>query len=488
MLVAVAVFGAAISAQERVGGRDGGAGRTENRNRRPEGRPLPVAGDGATPLHWAAYRDELDEVTRLLAAGAKPDVANDLAITPLHLASVNGNAAIARALVEKGAKVNAESATGVTPLMEAARSGSLAVVELLLARGADVNAAEHDRGQTALMWAVARRHSDVVRALVVHKADLQARTRVRSLRVMLDQGPRRTVKTSMQDAHPINAGGLTALLFAAQSGDAMSARILLDAGANVNDTSADGRSALVLAAFAGHGDVARLLIDAGANTESSDAGYTALHAATLRGDLATVQALLANGANANARLSKGSPVRRFGSQWALPTPFTGATPLFVAAAYLEVGIMRALLAGGAHHSVGVETGTTPLHAVAGIPVEKEARPSDLARWHIVDSDTPQVPRDEKEIIEATRLLLDADADVNQTNDAGETALHAAAMSGTIGLIRLLVDRGATLEATNKAGQTPLALTLPRPRSPEGRPGAPGNKAAEELLRKLGASK
>ena len=126
-------------------------------------------------------------------------------------------------------------------------------------------------------------------------------------------------------------------------------------------------------------------------------------------------------------------------------------------------------------------------AAAGISVEKEARPSDLVRWNIVDNDTPQVPRDENEVLDATRLLLDAGVDVNQANEAGDTALHAAAGTGLLSLIQLLVDRGASLEAMTKAGQTPLALTLPR-RAQEGRPAPPGgNKAAEELLRKLGAT-
>ena len=60
-----------------------------------------------------------------------------------------------------------------------------------------------------------------------------------------------------------------------------------------------------------------LLLGAGADPNAAGAGYTALHAAALRGDAALVKALLAKGANPNATLTKGSPVRRFGSQWAL---------------------------------------------------------------------------------------------------------------------------------------------------------------------------
>jgi uncharacterized protein len=446
------------------------------------------AGDGATALHWAVYGEDVALVDLLIAAGAQVDVANDLAITPLHLASVSGNAAIVTRLLAKGADPNAASETGVTPLMEAARSGSVDAVRALIARGAEVNARERGRDQTALMWAVARRHPAVVQLLVQHGADVHARTRVRPLRVMLDQGPRRSVKTSMQDARQIEAGGSTALVFAAEVGDAKAAEHLLAAGANVNDTAADGSSALVRAAFAGHPTVARVLIDAGADVNAAGAGYTALHAAALRGDLATVNALLVKGADPNVQLTKGSPVRRFGSQWALPTPMTGATPLLVAATYLEVEIVRALLQARTNHRLGLVTGgTTPLLTAAGVAVEKEARPSDLARWHIVDSDTPSVPRNEAEVLEATRLLLDAGADVNQRNEAGDTALHAAAAAGLTTVIQLLADRGASLDVKNALGQTPLALTMPRGR-PDGRPQpGGGHPAAEELLRRLGAT-
>jgi ankyrin repeat protein len=434
-------------------------------------------GDGATALHWAVYYDDRELVDRLLAAGANVNAANDLAITPLYLASANGHAAIVQALLAKGAAADAASATGVTPLMEAARTGSLEAVRALLQRGANVNAHERDRQQTALMWAVSRRHADVVKVLLEYGANVHARTRVRPLTVMLDQGPRRTVKTAMQDARRLDAGGYTALLFAAQVGDAASAELMLAAGANVDQAAADGNTALVLATFAGHAPTAKVLMDAGTNVDHAGAGYAALHAAVLRGDHATVRALLDKGANPNATLTRGSPVRRFGSQWALPSTLTGATPLLIAATYLEVEILKTLLAAGADHTIGLADGTTPLLAAAGAIVEKEARPSDLARWNLVDNDTPQVPRAEADVLAATTAVLAAGADVNQRNHAGDTALHAAAATGLTSLIQLLADRGATLDVANNAGQTPLALTLPRGRDP-------GRPDAERLLRRL----
>ena len=175
----------------------------------------------------------------------------------------------------------------------------------------------------------------------------------------------------------------------------------------------------------------------------------------------SVKALLAKGANPNATLTKGSPVRRFGSQWALPTPISAATPLFVAATYLEVELMRALLAAGAKPMPRSPTGRRRcLPPPASPSRRKRARPIS-SRWNVVDNDTPVVPRPRPTSWRAVTLLLDAGADVNQANAAGDTALHARGAANRPLDIELLADRGATLNVKNKAGQTPLALTLPR---------------------------
>jgi ankyrin repeat protein len=442
-------------------------------------------GDGATPLHWATHQDSIDLVRVLLGAGASVNAVNDLGITPLHLAAANGNVVSLRLLLEKRANANAAAASGVTPLMEASRSGSVDAVRLLLANGAHVNAKEFARGQTALMWAVSRQHTDIVKVLIENKADVNDRSEARPVQVMLDRGPRRAVKTSAEDARQIQAGGSTALILAAQTGGTESARLLLAAGANANDAGGDGKSALVMAAFSGHRAVATLLLTAGADPNAAAAGYTALHAAALRGDVVLVKTLLERGANPHAALTKGSPVRRFGSQWALSTPFQGGTPLMVAAAYLEIEVMRALLAAGAKADAALPNGITALSIAAGAPIEKEARPSDLARWNIVDSDTPEIPRPSDDVIAAVRLLLDAGANVALAADSGDTALHAAAATNQPAVIALLAERGAPVNVKNKNGQTPLTLTLPR--KFEGRGGGfPGYPEAEAALRKLGA--
>jgi len=310
------------------------------------------------------------------------------------------------------------------------------------------------------------------------------RTATRPVMVMLDYGPRR-VKTSAQDAQKIQAGGSTALILAAQGGGVESARLLLAAGANANDVGGDGKSALVMAAFSGQTEVARLLLASGADPNAAGAGYTALHAAALRGDVELVKALLEKGANPHATQTKGSPVRRFGSQWTLPSSFNGGSPLIVAAAYLETEVMRLLLAAGAKADATLPDGLSALQLAVAEQVDQSARPSDLSRFNVIDNDTPVVPRPVDVVAAAVRMLLDAGASVEHADAAGNTALHAAAFSNQPSIISLLVERGAQVNTKNKDGQTPLFFTLPR--KPAGRgAGFPGYPEAEAALRKLGA--
>ena len=67
---------------------------------------------------------------------------------------------------------------------------------------------------------------------------------------------------------------------------------------------------------------------------------------------------------------------------------------------------------------------------------------------------------ESAVLKAVAAALDLGADVNAANQAGDTALHAAAARGLNTVVQLLADKGAQLNAKNKRGLTPLASLMP----------------------------
>ena len=73
--------------------------------------PDGAQGDGATALHWAAYRDDAEMVAALIQAGADVQRANRYGVTPLALAARNGSAAISHA-VPRGRRRPERSAAG----------------------------------------------------------------------------------------------------------------------------------------------------------------------------------------------------------------------------------------------------------------------------------------------------------------------------------------------------------------------------------------
>src|SRR5262245_36955697 len=495
--------------------------------------------DGATALHWAVYRGELDTADLLIGAGAKVDAANRNGFTPLAMASLYGNAPLIERLLQAGADPRQRLANGETMVMLAARNGTPQAIKMLAAAGADVNAKENLRGTTALMWAAEQRHAEAVKILLEIGADHGAksgpaglprnymaprvntaavkdaqrryaaaiaagRTYEQQLEYEIAQGSkvnigfrtlnlRRADPTSPENGGPpqpaagaasapgtpappapasssgqapradaaapaeaaddtdvivaglvgTGGGGLTALVFAAREGDIESAKNLLDAGADVNQTTEYGWTPLLTATNNRHYKLAQFLIERGANPNiANKGGWTPLYLATDNrniegGDypvpkpdtdhLEFIKFLLAHDADPNARAKDNTLTRTiFTMQWFYEA---GATPLVRAAQSSDTALMQLLLDYGADPFMVTDNGDSALTAGGGIG------------W--VEGVTYE--RSVKENFEAMKMLLDLGLDPNWANREGRTALMGAALKGRNDVVTMLVARGAKLD-------------------------------------------
>jgi uncharacterized protein len=410
--------------------------------------------DGSTALLWLAHWNDADTADLLLKAGADANTANDFGMTPLSQACTNASFEFVRVLLKSGANPNTAIATGETPLMTCAKTGNADSVRLLVEYGAAINAKEPAQGQTALMWAAAERHPDVVSALIALHADLKARSK----------------------------DGFTAIHFAARVGDLESVTLFLAAGVDVNIQTQTGKTQpsdgdepvvigvtrpartaggaagytpLLVATLRAQVDVALYLLDHGADPNIEAAGFTPLHWASTtwegyaanpvygfedpmsgipdrQAKLKLVKALLAHGANVNARMTKRQPSFATGY-----TDAVGATAFLLAASVDDVEMMRILLAAGADPKIVTGTKATAIMAATGLN-------------HGIGESLVT----EAQAIDAVKLLLDLGLDPKGETTVGENALFGPAYRGWNTLLAQLIDLGVNVNSVSKAGTTP----------------------------------
>ena len=258
---------------------------------------------GSTPLMYAAAFGNVDMVGTLLAAEGDPNVANNVGATPLMWA-VNDLEKV-RLLVSHKANVNAKSKFGKTPLIIAASDDSgMPVVRILAENGADVNAADYGPPSAG---------GDTPRPNVTPLLAASSSSNAEMLRYLLDKEARMDVK---------DAAGRTALMNAAGQGNIESIKLLLAKGADVkavsdkepfpkvkNGTIALGSfTALNLAVIFGTPERVKLLLDAGARVNQPDArGMTPLMLAIAcdHSNPETVRLLLERGADPKIKSSAG---------------------------------------------------------------------------------------------------------------------------------------------------------------------------------------
>jgi len=395
--------------------------------------------DGTTALHWASYRDDLESADLLIRSGANVNARNDLGATPLWAACQNGSESMVRRLLTAGANPNAALLLGETPMMVAARSGNPALVELLAAKGANVNA-RAARGQTALMWAVAQKHPEVVKVLIANGADIHARSD--SWTEVMAVPPHGYLEYNRAIPH----GSETALMFAARVDDLASAKLLVAAGANVNDEDAWGVSAGVLAAHSGFTDVVEFLLEKGANADSDRAGFTALHEAVMRRDENLVKVLLDHGADANLPVRSWTPTRRSSRDFNFPPELIGATPFWLAARFTEPEVMRLLVKHGADPLFVLRSERMVEGRGVAWEQRKEATTAVMAAAGMGGGGSPwtEIERSQREklALEAVKIAVELGVDVNAKSVNGSTALDSARRLKWDSVAAFLVEKGA----------------------------------------------
>jgi ankyrin repeat protein len=246
--------------------------------------PLPDPGSVSAELYAAARSGRVDRALQLLEAGADAHArapAGDRDQRSLAaLAAVLPDLRLLRALIARGVDLNGD---GTPPLLAATRDswhGRPEAVMTLLANGADPRTADAE-GNTPLHHAARSTDPGVAALLRDAAAEIDALNHegFSPLGVACASGNWRLAKFLLErGARPEPPHGQPALLAAAatEEDDPAGVQLLLKFKAKVGTAGRDARTALHEAALAGHADIAAALLAAGADPQARDAaGRTA---------------------------------------------------------------------------------------------------------------------------------------------------------------------------------------------------------------------
>lgn len=327
-------------------------------------------------------------------------------------------------------------------IADAAMRGDTSAVRSLLKSGADVNAAQGD-GMTALHWAAQTGDVAETQMLIFAGARLEATTR---------------------------NGAYTPLHLAAKAGRAGTVKALAQAGANVSaPTASGGATPLHFAASQGNTDAIVALLDKGAAVDVKDSAFaqTPLMWAAAAGRTAAVELLAKRGASVKLmskvenvplkdsldRMALQARTRRMAAIKAAENP---PAPAGRGAAPAKPDSMKKdSAAAGRGGRGGAPAGTD---SAQNRVINRGPSYSDLIGNK--GGLTPLLFAVREGYTESVVALLKAGSDVNQVSGGDHTSpLLMATINGNFDIAKMLLEKGADPKLASDAGTTPLYATI-----------------------------
>lgn len=499
---------------------------------------------GNTALHFAAMQGHLSIVEYLVKKKIDIDAVQKNGDTPLSLASLNGRLTTIEYLVDAGASVNIKNKADMSPVDLAAWSGHLEPVEYLISHGANLR-------PSSLHLPVYSGHLDVLKYLLENGANLNSTDKFGRviLYTALEGGHLGIFKYLVERKHvnvsTTDKNGNNLIHVAAFHGFLEVVKYLVNSGANATAVNHYSKTPLHLAVWNGHlkmvqylaenissnediqkehgedllyyaalngqKDVVRYLIRkkfVSTNIRERD-GWTPMLYAAYKGKWDTVKLLAKNGSNVNTSNDYGN-ILHFASRDGeikiidyfikFKTNIDqvdkhGRTPMFLAARYDYLDIVKLLIEKGANLYVTDKHDMTILHTallsgslditrylmdekyfdinfttnkIGGVTLLHIAAEKGFLKaveylteqGAIIDSYdennvTPLLKAATRHKWPVVKHLLEKGANPNLADKNGITALHQAVKSGALDVVQLLLKHGANLTAVDSKGRTPL---------------------------------